>query len=304
MNESGKTDLVILAAGMGSRYKGLKQLDGFGPNQETIMEYSIFDAIKAGFDRIILVVRREFEEECTNQVLAKFEGQVEFCFVCQELNDLPEGYHLPSDRAKPWGTGHAVLAARKAVQNPFAVINADDFYGFEAFSILHRFLAKVDPRSPHFAMVAYFLGNTLSDHGTVNRGVIKTKEGKLNSIRERGKIRREQGKMKFEGPTGTIPLPENSLVSMNFWGFTPLVMDLFERDFKKFLDSHVNDPTAEFFLGDPIDRAICNREVEVEVLRTQEPWIGVTYPNDKEEAARKIQERVFRGDYPNQLGRC
>ena len=290
-----KPTLFVLAAGMGSRYGGLKQLDGLGPNGETIMDYSVYDAIKAGFGKVVFVIREDFEKDFREKVLSKYEGVVPTEVVFQALDKLPEGYTCPADRTKPWGTNHAVLMGKEAIKEPFAVINADDFYGRDAFRVIAEELQRPHDRKGDYCMVGFRVGNTMTENGSVARGVCQTKEGLLTSVVERTAII-------FTDENGEVQtLEPNTPVSMNLWGFTPDYFDYSEREFKKFLDRDINTPKAEFFIPLCIDTLINSKEATVKVLDTDSKWFGVTYSADRPGVVEKFAELHREGVYPTPL---
>ena len=281
-----KPTLFLLAAGMGSRYGGLKQLDGLGPNGETIMDYSIYDAIQAGFGKIVWVIRKDFEEQFRTQILAKYEGKVkcELCF--QALDALPEGFSVPEGRQKPWGTNHAVLMGKDVIKEPFCVINCDDFYNRDAFMVIGKYLANLPEGAKNqYAMVGFRVGNTLSENGTVARGVCsKNEKGHLTTVVERTEIVR-------------------CAVSMNMWGFTPDYFQYSEEYFKEFLSDPKNleNLKAEFFIPLMVNKLINDGTATVEVLDTTSKWFGVTYAADRDATVARIKQLVDEGVYPNKL---
>jgi len=298
-----KPTLFILAAGMGSRYGGLKQLDGVGPSGETIMDYSIFDAIRAGFGKVVFVIRHDFEQDFREKVLSKYEKHipVEVCF--QTLTSLPEGFTCPEGRAKPWGTNHAMLMAKDIINEPFAVINADDYYGRNAFEVLARDLEKLDGKKNEYSMVGYRVGNTLSEHGTVNRGVCTVdNENCLTGVVERINIcKADDGRIVYpkEAPVGE--LSENAPVSMNMWGFTPDYFDYSEKYFIDFLREHINEEKSEFFIPIVVNDLIVKNIAKVRVLDTTSKWFGVTNKEDRPAVVAKLQSLVDAGEYPTPL---
>lgn len=299
----GKT-LVILAAGIGSRYGGLKQIEAVGPHGAIVIEYSVFDAIRAGFDRVVCVIRRDIEKDFRSIVASRFERRIAVDYVFQEMaTGLPPGFSVPGSRRKPWGTAHAVMACRDAVTEPFAVINADDFYGRRSFEALGRFLDGVKAGAPEFAMVGFALRNTLSEHGHVARGICEVGgEGWLKGVVERTRIERTGGGARFadEGG-GWHPLTGDEVVSMNMWGLTPALFESLGCGFGMFLDARGDDPKAEFFLPTVIDGLIGRGEAKVKVLVTPEIWFGVTYPQDKPVVVEGIRRLVDQGVYPGRL---
>lgn len=300
-----KPTLFVLAAGMGSRYGGLKQLDGLGPNGETIMDYSIYDAIKAGFGKVVFVIRRVFEKDFREKIVSKYEGRIPVELVFQDLDNLPAGFKVPEGREKPWGTNHAVLMGKDVIHEPFAVINADDYYGSESFRVLADYLKSVEGTTGKYAMVGYRVCNTLSEGGTVARGVCETNaEGYLTKVTERTKIiREEDGKIRFIEPEGKTELAENTPVSMNMWGFTPDYFDYSEAFFKDFLANPKNmeNPKAEFFIPLMVNKLIVENTATVKVLDTTSKWFGVTYSADRPSVVEKIQSLIAEGIYPERL---
>ena len=297
-----KPTLLILAAGMGSRFGGLKQVEPVGPNGETILEYSVFDAIRAGFGKVVFVIRESFAENFKKQFEPKLLGKIEIEYVFQETNILPEGFTLPEGREKPWGTGHAVLMAKNVIKEPFAVINADDFYGPEAYQVLSKFLSeKASPQK--FAMVGYQLNKTLSDFGSVSRGICITDEkNQLLEITETHKIRPEKEKILCESSLGdTIELNGNEVVSMNFWGFHPSIFVSIESQFVDFLNLSINNPKSEFYIPFVVYEMVKKDIVSVDVLTADSPWFGVTYKDDKPYVAEQIKDLTNKGVYPSNL---
>lgn len=298
-----KPTLFILAAGMGSRYGGLKQLDGLGPNGETIMDYSVFDAIRAGFGKIVFVIRKDFEADFREKVLSKYEGVVPTEVVFQAIDKLPEGYTVPADRTKPWGTNHAVLMGKDVIKEPFAVINADDFYGRNAFEVIAKDLMRPRDRKGDYSMVGFRVGNTMTENGSVARGVCETKDGLLTSVVERTAISYDPGhRIVFTDENGKEQtLEPTTPVSMNLWGFTPDFFDYSEREFRKFLDKDINTPKAEFFIPLCIDALINGGEATVRVLDTDSKWFGVTYSADRPSVVEKFAQLHRDGEYPTPL---
>lgn len=277
-----KPTLLILAAGMGSRYGGLKQIDEVGPNGETIMEYSIADAIEAGFGKVVFVIRKAFEEAFKERFSKKLEGKIEVEYVYQEVNLPIEGIDDLPERTKPWGTGHAVLVAEKAIQTPFALINADDYYGKIGFHKMADFLMN-HCASDKYAMVAYYLNNTLSDFGTVSRGVCEMNaENELTDVVERTKIGRDNGEISFFENETYTPMTGKELVSMNFWGCHPNVFQSLRKQFIEFVKENYENPKSEFYIPFAINELIQNGEIRVSVLPNDEKWYGITYKEDKE----------------------
>ena len=299
-----KPTLFVLAAGMGSRYGGLKQLDGLGPNGETIMDYSIFDAIRGGFGKIVFVIRRDFEQDFRDKVLSKYEGHIPTELVFQAIDDLPAGFTCPADRAKPWGTNHAVLMGKDVIKEPFAVINADDFYSRDAFAVMGKWLNELPEGSTgKYSMVGFRICNTLSENGTVARGVCgKNDAGMLTDVVERTEIMRVDGTICYKDENGEWqPVGEETPVSMNFWGFTPDYFNYSEAQFVDFLKENIDKPKSEFFIPLVVDTLINSGKATCEVLDTTAKWFGVTYAADRPGTVEKIQALVDAGEYPAKL---
>jgi len=301
-----KPTLLLLAAGMGSRYGGLKQLDGLGPHGETIMDYSIYDAIKAGFGKIVFVIRKDFEQDFRDKVLSKYEGHVpaELCF--QSLDALPEGYSVPEGRVKPWGTNHAVLMAKDIIKEPFCVINCDDFYNRDAYMVMGKFLSALpEGAKGDYAMVGFRVGNTLSDNGTVARGICsKDEQGNLTTVVERTEIMRVNGVVSYKDEQGQwVGVEDTTPVSMNMWGFTPDYFNHSEDYFKGFLSDEKNmtNLKAEFFIPLMVNKLINDGTATVKVLDTTSKWFGVTYAADRQGVVDKIQSLIDEGVYPDTL---
>ena len=297
-----KPTLFILAAGMGSRYGGLKQLDGLGPNGETIMDYSVFDAMRAGFGKVVFVIRKDFEEDFRNVVLSKYADHVQ-CEVCfQGIDNLPEGFTRNPERTKPWGTNHAVLMAKDIIKEPFMVINADDFYGKESFEVMAKFLLDVNGQEGKYCMAGYRVGNTLSEHGTVSRGVCATdKMGFLTDVVERTAIENKNGHVVYQDNGVDVEIPFETPVSMNMWGFTPEYFTYAEEAFKAFLTENSQELKAEFYIPTLVNDMIKSGKATCQVLDTTAKWFGVTYADDRQMVVDKIQALVDAGVYPNKL---
>ena len=298
-----KPTLFILAAGMGSRYGGLKQLDGLGPNGETIMDYSVFDAMRAGFGKVVFVIRKDFEEDFRNVVLSKYADHVP-CEVCfQGIDNLPEGFTRNPERTKPWGTNHAVLMAKDLIHEPFMVINADDFYGKESFEVMAKFLVEANGQEGQYCMAGYRVGNTLSDHGTVSRGVCATdRMGYLTDVVERTAIENKNGHVVYQDENGQdVEIPFETPVSMNMWGFTPEYFAYAEEAFKAFLTENAQELKAEFYIPTLVNDMINSGKATCKVLDTTAKWFGVTYAEDRQMVVDKIQALVDAGVYPNKL---
>lgn len=303
-----KPTLFLLAAGMGSRYGGLKQMDGLGPNGETIMDYSIYDAIHAGFGKLVFVIRKDFEQDFREKVVNKYVGHLPVEVVFQSLQDIPEGFSVPEGRTKPWGTNHAVMMGESVIKEPFAVINCDDFYGRDSFRVMGEFLSKLPEGSTgKYAMVGFRVANTLSESGTVSRGICSQNDNHLlQTVVERTKIERKaDGQVKFlddDGETWT-PVADETPVSMNFWGFTPDYFAHSKDYFKYFLglESTKTNLKAEFFIPLMVDKLIREKTATCEVLDTTSKWFGVTYPEDRPDTVAKIKKLVDEGVYPSKL---
>lgn len=298
-----KPTLLVLAAGMGSRYGSLKQMDGVGPNNEAIIDYSVYDAIRAGFGKVVFVIRHSFEKEFREVFSAeRFGGRIAVEFVFQELDYLPEGASVPEGRVKPWGTNHAVMMAADAVHEPFAVINADDFYGRDGFRVLGQWLSKADGQN-RYCMVGYRVGNTLSESGTVARGICRTDANNyLTGVVERTDIARVDGRITFTGDDGQpTTTDDNTPVSMNMWGFTPDYFRYSEEYFKEFLRANIDNPKAEYYIPLMVNKLITEGTATVEVLDTTAKWFGVTYAADRQGVVDKIRALVDAGEYPAKL---
>ncbi len=297
--------LVVLAAGMGSRYGGLKQMDPMGPNGETVLDYSVFDAIRAGFSKVIFVIREDFAEAFRKDVGDKFTAQIEVAYSFQKLTDLPDGFSVPDGREKPWGTSHAILAAREEIDRPFAVINADDFYGKDAYAQAASFLTSnpIEDSKTHYALVGYKLSNTLSDHGSVNRGICQTSDGLLKRVEEVVEIaRKEANEISGRSLDGSACLvAEDAIVSMNLWGFPVSFLTELENHFISFLKESGNEMKSECYIPTVVDDLINEGTADCHVLETSSSWFGVTYPEDKPHVVVSIQQLVDSGDYPSPL---
>ena len=297
--------LVVLAAGMGSRYGGLKQMDPMGPNGETVLDYSVFDAIRAGFSKVVFVIREDFAEAFKTSVGSKFADQVEVAYAFQKLDDLPEGYSVPEGRDKPWGTAHAILAARDEIDRPFAVINADDFYGADAYQQAASFLTSNHPieSKAHYALVGYLIVNTLSDHGAVNRGICQTKNGLLMGVEEVVDIsRKDTDLIEGRGLSGaTCQIEEDVIVSMNLWAFPESFLNELMNHFTHFLAEHGKEETSECYIPTVIDDLVQRGVADCHVLETSSSWFGVTYPEDKPHVVASIQSLIDSGEYPTPL---
>ena len=293
--------LLILAAGMASRYGSMKQIQGFGPSGETIMEYSIYDAMRAGFKKVVFIIREEFADNFKNIFEPKLKGKIETDYVFQDLNSFAGDRQIPAERTKPWGTAHAVLCAKDAVHEPFAVINADDFYGRDAFQKAYQFLTG-ECSETVYSIIGYDLVKTLSENGTVNRGVCQVDDkGNLTSIAERVNISEKDGKIVVEDGFEPKELPRDSKVSMNFWNFHPSIFSYSEKLFGNFLDENIAKPKSEFFIPIVADKFINEQKGVIEVIPTSAQWFGVTYKEDAPEVQKKLDELVSKGEYPESL---
>ena len=295
--------LVVLAAGMGSRYGGLKQIDPMGPSGETILDYSVFDALRAGFSKVVFIIRPDFEADFRNNVSSNFEHLVDVEYAFQTLDKLPSGWSIPVGREKPWGTTHAILCAADVVKENFAVINADDFYGQESYAVLNNELSSVDSFANTFSMVGFTLRNTLSDHGSVARGVCTTSEnGLLTHIDEMTNLSREGSGALYTRDDGSVlSLTGDEPVSMNMWGFTPRLFDHLDRVFQEFLRTSGTELKSECFIPLTVGQLITEKHVTCKVLRSNSTWFGVTYKEDKEIVQGSIAALVEQGKYPQSL---
>ena len=298
-----KPTLLVLAAGMGSRYGSLKQMDGVGPNGEAIIDYSVYDAVRAGFGKVVFVIRHSFEAEFKEVFNAeRFGGKIAVEYVFQELDYLPEGFALPEGRVKPWGTNHAVMMAAGVINEPFAVINADDFYGKEAYATISDYLSQLEGRCQKYCMVGYQVSKTLSENGTVSRGVCTVdEEGNLTGMVERTQIERVNGTILFHDGGADEPLEENTPVSMNLFGFTPDYFDYSAEYFKEFLAANIENLKAEFFIPLMVNKLIADKTATMRVLRTTSDWFGVTYKEDKPALMASIERLIEVGAYPRNL---
>jgi choline kinase len=298
-----KPTLFVLAAGLGSRYGGLKQMDGVGPSGETIMEYSVYDAIQAGFGKVVFVIRHSFDEAFREFADSRFSKKIPVEIVYQELTDLPESYAPAQGREKPWGTNHAVLMAKDVIKEPFCVINADDFYGRKSFEVMSEFLREAEGQTNRYSMVGFRIQNTLSESGAVARGVSQTNErGYLTEVVERTHIEKIAGIIKYRDENGEWhPIEENTPVSMNIWGFTPDYFIHSETCFRKFLDEHGQELKSEFFIPLIVNYLIQKKISTVKVLDTDSQWFGVTYKEDKPLVMAKIKHLVEQNIYPDNL---
>ncbi len=299
-----KPTLFVLAAVMGIRYGGLKQLDGVGPNGETIMDYSIFDAIRGGFGKIVFVIRKDFEEDFRKKIISKYENHIPVEVVFQSIDKLPEGFTCPAERTKPWGTNHAVLMGKDVIREPFAVINADDFYGRDSFAVIGKYLSELPEGAKNtYCMVGFRVGNTLSDSGTVARGICSTDEHRhLTTVVERTEIMRINGVVSYKDENGEwVGIEDNTPVSMNMWGFTPDYFKYSEDYFVDFLKENIDKPKAEYYIPLMVNKLINEGTATVEVLDTTSRWFGVTYAADRQGVVDKLKALADSGEYPSKL---
>lgn len=296
-----KPTLLILAAGIGSRYGGVKQMDKIGPSGESIIDYSVYDAIRAGFGKVVFVLNPKIETEFKDIYEKRLKGKIETAYVLQEVNNIPKGIEANPDRIKPWGTGHAVLVAKDVINEPMAVLNADDFYGKEAFQTLGNFLSEMDNTSTDYTMVGYKLANTLSENGTVSRGVCQTENGLLTDVVERTSIAREGDSIYFDDNGTKEAIDDNSLVSMNFWGFSPEFFNQLESDFVDFIHKNANEIKAEFYIPSVVNNLINTKNATIKMLTSNEQWFGVTYQEDKAATIANVSKLIKDGVYPENL---
>ena len=288
--------LLVMAAGMGSRYGGLKQLDAVGPNGETIIDFSVYDAIRAGYNKVVFIIRKDFEKQFKQKISNKYKNKIDVEIVYQDLNDLPRSFRCPNERFKPWGTGHAILAARNAISEPFVAINGDDFYGKESFKVISNYYSSVNSG---FAMAAFQLDKTLSENGSVSRGICEQNSNELVTVVETHDIKKNSaGNIECDRD---ISLLGSELVSMNMWGFTPTLFDHLEKMFNDFLMENISDLKSEFLIPSAINDLIEKNIEKVQVLETQSTWFGVTYAEDKPFVENQIKELIQEGEYPVSL---
>lgn len=296
-----KPTLLILAAGMGSRYGGLKQIDSVGPNGEAIIDYSIYDALRAGFGKLVFVIRRDIEAAFRAKIGQKFEAHVPVEYTYQALEMIPDGFSLPAERKKPWGTGHAILISRAVIHEPFAVINADDFYGANAYQVLHDYLKERS--AANYALVGFVLRNTLSDYGSVARGVCQLDEQhQVKTVVEITNIEKNGQQAKYTDETGqTHHLSGDELVSMNMWGFTPTIFEQLAHHFHDFLVENIHQPKAEFYIPSAANRLIAENQASIKLLSSRDSWFGMTYQEDKPKVIQSIRDLITQGHYPENL---
>jgi NDP-sugar pyrophosphorylase family protein len=294
--------IVIMAAGMGSRYGGLKQIDAMGPSGEILMEYSVYDALQAGFDRVVFIIKDSMHKDFHEKIAKRLSKDIEVDYAFQRLEDLPQGFSVPLGREKPWGTSQAILAAKEKITTPFAVFNADDFYGREAFNQMASYLDSLEGENFQASMVGYKVRNTLSAHGTVTRGICQTREGFLSAVREIDKVGFDVhgSVINYQGDLSES-LTGDELCSMNFWGFTPHLFNFLQKDFSRFLKEKGQEMKSEWLLPVTVDDMIQAKATRVKVLQSGDSWFGVTYPEDKPLVSEKIKKLVDRGSYPTPL---
>lgn len=292
--------LVVMAAGLGSRFGGIKQMTGVGPNDLFIIDYSVYDAIRAGFKKVVFIIRKDIYDDFRNTIGKRIENKIDVEYVFQDINDIPEGFSVPSDRVKPWGTGHAVLSARNVIDDNFIVINADDFYGRESFLRISEYLKNVDKSSKEYSMVSYKLINTMSDYGSVSRGICNVDNGKLVDINERTNIVKKDGNLVYIDE-GEHLIDKDALVSVNFWGFTPCMFDDANRYFIEFFKSNSDLSKKEFYLPTIVKNSIEEGIASVSVLESESKFSGMTYKEDREALSNYICELVRDGVYPYNL---
>jgi dTDP-glucose pyrophosphorylase len=297
-----KPTLLVLAAGMGSRYGGLKQVDPVGPNGETIIDYCIYDAMRAGFGKVAFVIRHDIEAAFREAVGARFEKRLPVVYAFQELDKVPKGFTAPPGRKKPWGTAHAILVAEDVIHEPFAMINADDFYGADSFRVLGEFLSKAQNDSKDYSMVGFILRNTLSEHGTVSRGVCEVDAtNHLRRVVERLKIEKQGVAACYHDDLGTHPLTADEYCSMNMWGFTPTLFGFLREEFTKFLHQHGQAEKSECLIPTVVNHLVTGKHATVQVLPTRSSWFGVTYQEDRPKVQESVRALIQRGEYPAKL---
>jgi len=294
-----KLSLIIMAAGMGSRYGGLKQIDSLGPNGEILMEYAVYDAIRAGFSKVIFVIRKDFENEFKDKIGNKFKNSIQVCYAFQALDDIPKAFQVPEGRVKPWGTGQAILSCKDLVNEPFVVQNADDFYGYDAYKTIFSAFNNINNNDG--CLVGYPIFKTLSPHGSVTRGLCKSTNGLLQQIDERMKIENKDGKIIYYEDEESFFIDNQSICSMNFWGFPLSYMKTLENEFVNFLTKHGSELKSEWLIPDIVDNSIKNNETDFHVLSCESNWFGVTYPEDKPRVIKLLSDLHEQGEYPSKL---
>ena len=292
--------LVVMAAGLGSRFGGIKQMTGVGPNDEFIIDYSVYDAIQAGFKKVVFIIREDIYSDFRNTIGKRIENKIDVEYVFQDINNIPLGFSVPSDRVKPWGTGHAVLSAKDVIDDNFIVINADDFYGRESFVKIHEYLKNVDRNSKNYCMVSYKLINTMSEFGSVSRGICNVKDGKLIDINERTNIVNKDGNLIYIDE-GEHLIDNDALVSVNLWGFTPMMFEDASRYFIEFFKENSDLSKKEFYLPTIVKKSIDEGIADVKVLESSSKFSGMTYKEDREKLSIYINDLVKKGVYPFDL---
>lgn len=292
--------LVVMAAGLGSRFGGIKQMTGVGPNNLFIIDYSVYDAIQAGFEKVVFIIRKDIYEDFKNTIGNRIKDKIKVEYVFQDINDIPSGFSVPSDRVKPWGTGHAILSCRDVIDDNFIVINADDFYGRESFIKIHEYLKNVDRNSKNYCMVSYKLINTMSEFGSVSRGICNVKDGKLIDINERTNIVNKDGNLIYIDE-GEHLIDNDALVSVNLWGFTPMMFEDASRYFIEFFKENSDLSKREFYLPTIVKKSIDEGIADVKVLESSSKFSGMTYKEDREELSIYIHDLVKKGIYPVDL---
>lgn len=296
-----KPTLLILAAGLGSRYGGVKQMDIVGPAGESIIDYSVYDAIRAGFKKVVFVLNPAIIDDFKSVYESRLKNKIHAEYILQEIHDIPASLKYNSERVKPWGTGHAVLVAKKYIHEPFAVINADDFYGAEAYRLISDFLSNLENSKTTYAMVGFILKNTLSDHGTVSRGVCQSENRLLTDVVERTNILKKEGQIVYSDNSKDIPIDKESIVSMNFWGFTPKYFEQSGNEFEKFISTNSEDLKSEFYIPYALNKLIKSGNATCKVFTSNDKWFGVTYKEDKTATIKKINQLIKKGLYPENL---
>ena len=296
-----KPTLLVLAAGIGSRYGGVKQMDQIGPSGESIIDYSVFDAIRAGFGKVVFVLNKNIIDEFREIYDKRLKDKIETEYILQELDNIPDGITINPDRVKPWGTAHAVLVAKDFINEPFAVINADDFYGEDAFEVISKYLSSLKNTSTDYSMVGYKLSNTLSENGSVSRGICSSEQGFLTDVVERTKIYNDGNSIVFEEEDVKTNISGDSIVSMNFWGFTPRFFPQMEDMFRQFIIENAENIKAEFYIPFVANNLITDKKARIKLLTSNAEWFGVTYKEDREETIKRISQLVNNGIYPKSL---
>ena len=297
-----KPTLLILAAGLGSRYGSLKQIDAFGPSGESIMEYSIYDALRSGFGKIVFIIKKDIKDQFSAYALKRFAKKFPVEYVFQEIDTLPEGLSCPAERIKPWGTAHAMWAAKDVINEPFVIINADDFYGYDTFKVTAQFLSQLNNSDNTYCLAGYKIKDTLSDYGSVSRGICEEKNNFLTGVVERTDVQQIEGDILYQDPNGEKhPLNGNAYCSMNVWGFTPSIFQELENGFVGFFNENKNNLKAEYFIPLIANQLVEQNKASFKILDTTSEWFGVTYKEDKASAQLKINQQIKNGNYPHNL---